>query len=635
MANNTKEYNASSLKVLKGLDPVKVRPGMYTTTENPNHIIQEIIDNGVDEAMAGHANEIKVTIHEDNYISVWDNGRGMPTDKHKEEKISGVEVILTQLHGGGKFDGSNYAFSGGLHGVGASVTNALCSHLEVNVYKDKGIYGIKFTDSVADKPLKKIGNNETGKTGTLIKFLPDPQYFDTPKPNINKLKSALKTKAILCEGLHVEFINEKKPEDNEVWNYQAGLSSYFQEQTANVLVVPEQYIEYENKQETSEIKCILAWNEEGGEKIEQSYVNLIHTPQGGTHVNGLRTAISDAIKDFCEHHNLLAKNVKLSPDDIFGNVSYILSLYIQDPQFEGQTKNRLSSRTAAALVSNQIKDFFSLWLNQHVEQAQQIAQICIDNAQKRLKKNKKVVRKKYNQGPMLPGKLSDCTGSDIEQTELFLVEGDSAGGSAKQARDRETQAILPLRGKIKNTWEVDPDQLLASEAISNIAIALGIDPHNNDLSKLRYGKLCILADADSDGLHIATLIATLMIKHFPALVRAGRVFVAMPPLYRIDQGKEKYYVLTEEERIATLNRLENKSKAAISVTRFKGLGEMNPDQLSETTMDRDTRHLIQLKMTEENEKETIEVMNMLMSKKTASQRCDWISAEKFIDSNEV
>ena len=618
-------YDASSIEVLTGLEPVKKRPGMYTDTENPNHLAQEVVDNSVDEAVSGYATQINVTLHTDNSMSVEDNGRGIPIDIHPKEGTPAVEVILTKLHAGGKFSNDSYQFSGGLHGVGISVVNALSSSIEVWIKRDAKQYYMKFESSVKSNDLEEIGTVGKRNTGTLIKFMPDTKFFDSAKFSIKKLRHNLRSKAVLCPGLEVNFKNEID-ETEDTWLFKDGIKDYLQASLDGLECVPS--IPFVTSFETKEeqLDCALTWTENTSNITAESFVNLIPTIGGGTHVNGLRSGLTDALKEFCEFRNLIPKNIKLTPDDVWQRIAYVLSIKILDPQFSGQTKERLSSRECASFVSGVVKDSFSLWLNQHTDIAEKIAELAILNAQSRLKTAKKVVRKKIVSGPALPGKLSDCTSSDLEQTEVFLVEGDSAGGSAKQARDKNYQAILPLRGKILNTWEVDSSQVLASNEIHDISIAIGLEPDNNDLSGLRYGKVCILADADSDGLHIATLICALFVKHFPKLVSQGHVYVAMPPLYRIDAGKQVFYALDDKEKEQFEARLlkENK-RQKIQVQRFKGLGEMNPKQLRETTMQPDTRRLIQLTLN--HPLQIAETMDMLLSKKRASDRKSWLETK--------
>ncbi|MDG1773811.1 MAG: DNA topoisomerase IV subunit B [Oceanicoccus sp.] len=616
------DYNAESIEVLTGLDPVRKRPGMYTETTRPNHLAQEVIDNSVDEALAGHARQIDVVIHKDGSLSCTDDGRGMPVDMHPEQKKPGVEVILTTLHSGGKFNNDNYQFSGGLHGVGVSVVNALSKVLEINIRRNGEVYEMEFKDGEKSKDLKVVDTCGKRNTGTSLRFLPDASYFDSAKFSISRMRHVLRAKAVLCPGLKVTFKDEASGEKEE-WYYEDGLQDYMMASTKGWETLPaEPFIgNFAGSNEGAD--WAVQWLPEGGELTTESYVNLIPTAQGGTHVNGLRTGLLDAMREFCEFRNLLPRGLKLSPDDIWDKCCFILSSKLADPQFSGQTKERLSSREAAAFVSGVAKDSFSLWLNQHTEDAEKLADMCINNAQSRMKKSKKVARKKITSGPALPGKLADCSGDDAERGELFLVEGDSAGGSAKQGRDRQYQAILPLRGKILNTWEVDSQEILASEEVHNIAVAIGVDPASDDLSGLRYHKICILADADSDGLHIATLICALFVRHFRPLVQAGHVFVAMPPLYRIDIGKEVFYALDEGEKQGILDRIEaEKKKGKIGVQRFKGLGEMNPLQLRETVMSGDTRRLVRL--TIESGDETNQMMDMLLAKKRASDRKGWL-----------
>ncbi|PYF81663.1 MULTISPECIES: DNA topoisomerase IV subunit B [Marinomonas] len=621
---SAKEYNAGSIEVLSGLEPVQKRPGMYTDTTRPNHLGQEVIDNSVDEALAGHADRIEVILYKDGSLSVEDNGRGMPVDIHPEEGVSGVELILTKLHAGGKFSGDNYQFSGGLHGVGVSVVNALSTSLEVWVRRNGIQYHIGFENGFKTSELKEIGTVGKKNTGTKVKFTADTKYFDSPKFSLSRLKHLLKAKAVLCSGLHVVFIDQSGSEEvREEWFYQDGLKDYLAIANQGFVLLPDEPFIGGMTEKTQGVDWAVQWLPEGGELVTESYVNLIPTAQGGTHVNGLRTGLLEAIREFCEFHNLLPRGIKLTADDVWDRCSYVLSAKIQEPQFSGQTKERLSSRQIVAFISATVKDAFSLWLNKHVEDGKKIADIVINSAQKRLKASKKVVRKKVTQGPALPGKLADCSGQDSSRSELFLVEGDSAGGSAKQAREKDFQAILPLRGKILNSWEVDSAQVLASQEIHDISVALGVDPGEEDLSGLRYGKVCILADADSDGLHIATLICALFVRHFPALVNGGHVFVAMPPLYRIDIGKEVYYALDDEEKDITLHKIAAENKRGTpNVQRFKGLGEMNPSQLRETTMAPDTRRLIQLTM--EDKPDTDELLDKLLSKKRAGDRKGWL-----------
>ncbi|KOO07795.1 DNA topoisomerase IV subunit B [Vibrio hepatarius] len=616
----TEQYNAKDLSVLEGLDPVRHRPGMYTETERPNHLAQEVIDNSVDEALAGHAKKIKVILHADQSLEVIDDGRGMPVDIHPEKGISGVELIMTKLHAGGKFSNDNYKFSGGLHGVGISVVNALSKRVEVTVKREGQVHEIAFENGVTVSDLKVTGTCGHRNTGTAVHFWPDSKYFDSAKFSAIRLVNNLRAKAVLCPGLEITFSDKVNNEEHK-WYYEDGLKDYLAEGVKGYPVLPEEPYIGEFVADTEMANWAVIWQPEGGDMITESYVNLVPTKQGGTHVNGLRQGLLDAMREFCEFRNLLPRGVKLTGDDIFDRCSYVLSVKMQDPQFAGQTKERLSSRQTAAFVSGVVKDAFSLWLNEKPQLAEQLAEVCIANAHRRMRASKKVVRKKVASGPALPGKLTDCSVQDLNRTEIFFVEGDSAGGSAKQARDREFQAVMPLRGKILNTWEVSADQVLASQEVHDISVALGIDPDSDNLESLRYGKICILADADSDGLHIATLLCALFTRHFKALVEAGHIYVAMPPLYRIDCGKEVFYALDDDEKEGILERL-SKKKAKINVQRFKGLGEMNPLQLRETTMDPNTRRLVQL--TIDDNESTMEMMDMLLGKKRADDRRSWL-----------
>lgn len=620
----TTNYSAQEITVLKDLEPVQIRPGMYTDTTRPNHLAQEVIDNSVDEALAGFATKVEVILHADQSLEVIDNGRGMPVDIHPTEGVSGVEVILTKLHAGGKFSNKNYEFAGGLHGVGISVVNALSERVDIQVKRNGEVYKIAFENGAKVEELKVIGTCGRRTTGTTVHFKPNPKYFDSKNFSVSRLRHLLRAKAVLCSGLEIKFV-DKVNNTEDVWCYQDGLSDYLTEAVNGFETLPEKPFVGEFKGSTEAVSWALLWLPEGGELIAESYVNLIPTVQGGTHVNGLRQGLLNAMTEYCEFRNKLPRGVKLTADDIWDRCAYILSLKMQDAQFAGQTKERLSSRQSAVFVAGVLKDAFSLWLNQNVQDADRLAEMAISSAQRRLNAAKKVVRKKLVSGPALPGKLADCASQNLEKTELFLVEGDSAGGSAKQARDREYQAILPLRGKILNTWEVASDQVLGSTEIHDIAVALGIDPDNEDLSQLRYGKVCILADADSDGLHIATLLCALFLRHFPKLVQDGHVYVAMPPLYRIDLGKEVFYALDENEKEAILERLKGK-KGTLNVQRFKGLGEMDPSQLRETTMDPNTRRLVQLtyELGEDQGAETLELMDMLLAKKRAEDRKNWL-----------
>jgi len=616
------QYNSDSITVLNGLDPVRHRPGMYTDTSRPNHLAQEVIDNSIDEALAGYATNIQVILHEDQSIQVIDDGRGMPVDIHPEEKISGIELIFCKLHAGGKFSGKNYEISGGLHGVGISVVNALSKRVNVSIRRNANVYEIAFENGEKVENLHIVGSCGKRNTGTSVHFYPDPHYFDSYRFSVSRLLFLLKAKAVLCPGLTIKFKDKVNNRGYE-WCYEDGLNDYLLEAIGDSTMLPEKPFIGQFSADHETVDWAIVWLPEGGSLISESYVNLIPTVQGGTHVNGFRQGMIDAMREFCDIRNLLPRGIKLSPEDIWDKCAYILSVKIKDPQFSGQIKERLSSRKCAVFVSALVKDTFSLWLNANVNEAEQLAEFCINNAQTRIRKTNKVARKKITQGPALPGKLTDCITEDPLRGELFLVEGDSAGGSAKQARDRDFQAILPLRGKIKNTWEDDSDVILKSEEIHHISVAIGIDPASSDLSSLRYGKICILADADSDGLHIATLICALFVRHFRAVVNAGHFYVAMPPLYRIDVGKEVFYALDEEEKNGILERIEaEKKRGKVNVQRFKGLGEMNPDQLRETTMDPNTRRLVKLNI--DDAENMLEIMDMMLAKKRAGDRKVWL-----------
>jgi topoisomerase IV subunit B len=622
MARN---YDAAAIEVLSGLDPVRKRPGMYTDTQRPNHLAHEVIDNSVDEAIAGYAKNIAVTVHKDGSMTVEDDGRGMPVDLHPQLKKPGVEVILCTLHAGGKFSDENYQFSGGLHGVGVSVVNALSKNLEVWVRRGGREYNMSFAHGEPKSKLEVVGEVGQRNTGTTLRFWPDAKYFDSPKFSIPKLKHVLRAKAVLCPGLRVQFHDEAGNEKAD-WHYEDGLRDYLMESLQGLELLPAEPFVGRMQAEREQVEWAVIWLADAGDLITESYVNLIPTEQGGTHVNGLRSGLTDALREYCEFRNLLPRGIKLAPEDVWERLSYVLSFKMHDPQFAGQTKERLGSREAAAFVSGVVKDAFSLWLNQNAQIGDAIAQFAISNAQRRLRADKKVVRKKVTSGPALPGKLADCASQDLARTELFLVEGDSAGGSAKQARDREFQAILPLRGKILNAWEVAHDEVLGSQEIHDISVAIGIEPGNQNLDGLRYGKVCILADADSDGAHIATLLCALFVRHFPALVQKGHVFVAMPPLFRIDVGKDVYYALDEDEKKGVLDRISAEGrKGRVAVTRFKGLGEMNPMQLRETTMAPDTRRLVQLTLDAGDD--THKLMDMLLAKKRAADRKEWLESK--------
>lgn len=617
-----KRYDAADIEVLSGLEPVRRRPGMYTDTTRPNHLAHEVIDNSVDEALAGHCKKIEVTLFKDGSLEVVDDGRGMPVDKHPREKIPGVELILTRLHAGGKFSDKNYQYSGGLHGVGVSVVNALSKNLEIWIRRDGKEYNMSFAGGKKRGKLEVVGKVGKANTGTTIRFWPDPQYFDSTKISVSRLKHALKAKAVLCPGLTVR-LKVEKPQEKIEWCYSGGLEEYLKEAIDGAEILPAEPFAGDFSADNETVEWALAWQVDAAQPVTESYVNLIPTPQGGTHVNGLRTGLTNALREFAEFRSLLPRGIAIAPEDVWDGLSFVLSVKLVDPQFSGQTKERLSSRESAAFVTGVSKDTFSLWLNKHPETGDQIAQLVISKAQKRLKAARKVVRKKVVSGPALPGKLADCTSQQPELCEIFLVEGDSAGGSAKQARDRTTQAIMPLRGKIMNTWEVDSAEILASQEVHDISIALGIDPGDSNLDNLRYHKICILADADSDGLHIATLLCALFLRHFRDLVVNGHVYVAMPPLYRVDVGKEVFYALDDSERQHILDRIEAENiRGKVSVTRFKGLGEMNPAQLRDTTMNRDTRRLVRL--TVDGKDKTDQTMDMLLAKKRAKDRREWL-----------
>ena len=618
-------YNAEDIEVLTGLDPVKKRPGMYTDTSRPNHLAQEVIDNSVDEALAGHARRVDVTLHKDGSLSVCDDGRGMPVDIHPEQGLPGVEVILSTLHAGGKFSNNNYQFSGGLHGVGVSVVNALSSRLDVTVKRGGNVHQIQFANGDKTSDLAVVDSCGQRNTGTILRFWPDAEYFDSVKFSVSRLRHVLRAKAVLCSGLTMSFYDENTSESLE-WYYEDGLQDYLSDALQGWEVLPVEPFIGALSAENEAVDWAVQWLPDGGEVVQESYVNLIPTPQGGTHVNGLRTGLLEAMREFCEFRNLLPRGVKLTPDDIWDRCSFVLSSKMADPQFSGQTKDRLSSREVAAFISGVVKDAFSLWLNQHTEEAEKLAELCILHAQRRMRASKKVVRKKITQGPALPGKLADCSSDEPEQCEIFLVEGDSAGGSAKQARNRENQAIMPLRGKILNTWEVESQEILGSQEVHDISVALGVDPGLESVDDLRYHKVCILADADSDGLHIATLLCALFVRHFRPLVASGHVYVAMPPLFRIDVGKDVYYALDDAERQGILDRIEAEGKRGkVNVQRFKGLGEMNPPQLRETTMDPDTRRLVQLTL--EPGDDTHSVLDMLLAKKRSPDRRQWLETK--------
>jgi topoisomerase-4 subunit B len=620
-----RDYTSESIEVLSGLEPVRKRPGMYTDTSSPNHLVMEVIDNSVDEALAGHAKEIAVVLNKDFSVSVEDDGRGMPVDIHPEEKVPGVELIFSRLHAGAKFSNKDYVFSGGLHGVGVSVVNALSTYLNAEIKRDGKKYEIGFKNSIKKKELKIIDNVGQRNSGTKILFKADSSFFDTEKISGKFLSNSLKAKAVLCPGLKIKFKDDVNGTKEE-WCFVDGLGNYLISALAEGDYLPEEPILGDFEDEENSLAWAVTWELREQESVTESYVNLIPTIQGGTHVAGMRSGITDAIKEFCDYRNLIPKGIKITADDVWKNASYILSAKLKDPQFSGQTKEKLSSKEFQSIAANITRDAFAIWLNKETELAERIANISIDNAQKRVRESKTVERKKITKGITLPGKLSDCVSSNYEETELFLVEGDSAGGSAKQARDRNFQAVMALKGKILNTWEVDTDAVTQSQEVKDIAMAIGLQPGCRVLDGLRYGKICILADADSDGAHIATLICALFLKHFRPLVEAGRVYVAQPPLFRIDQGKDIHYALDESEKESIVKKLSTQNKKTkVEIQRFKGLGEMNPSQLKETTMSLDVRKLIQLKLEKGNS--STSMFNMLLSKKRAADRKTWLESK--------
>jgi topoisomerase-4 subunit B len=617
-------YDAEAIEVLSGLDPVRKRPGMYTDTSNPNHLIQEVLDNSVDEALSGHCSNIKITLQKDGSIKVTDNGRGMPVDIHPEHKVSGVELILCKLHAGAKFSGDDYNFSGGLHGVGVSVVNALSENLEVRVKRDSKEHQIIFSNGDKVSELKEIGEVGLRNTGTSITFKPNPDYFENIEIQVKALKHLLKAKAVLCPGLTIEYSNEKKSNDKEKWYFEDGLKSYLVESAEGSELVLEESITCSKQGDVQELEFVINWSQRPPKnKLDETYVNLIPTVQGGSHLNGFKSGLLDSIKEFCDYRNLLPKGLKINADDVINNAIFIVSSKLQNPQFAGQTKERLDSKDHMSFVSNTTKDTFSIWLNTHTEEGEKIAELAIISAQMRAKVSNIVERKKTFKGPALPGKLSDCNSQDLNETEIFLVEGDSAGGSAKQARERSFQAIMPLRGKILNTWDLESSEIIKSQEIKNLSTAIGVLPGNSDISSLRYGKICILADADSDGLHIATLLCALFLRHYKSLVQEGRIYISMPPLYRIDCGKDVLYALDDAQREEIVASFKGKKgKPKINIQRFKGLGEMNPSQLRETVMDPATRQLVQLSISSSDNANSM--MDLLLSKKNASARKEWL-----------
>jgi len=618
-----KNYDSESIEVLSGLDPVRKRPGMYTDTSCPNHLIQEVLDNSIDEALAGHCAKIKVTLCKEGSVSVTDDGRGMPVDIHPAHKVSGVELIMCKLHAGAKFSGEDYNFSGGLHGVGVSVVNALSKNLSVEIKRESHRYEMSFEGGEKTSDLKKVGDIGPRNTGTSISFLPDPQYFETIKIDKSSLKHLLKAKAVLCPGLTIEYHDDKKNEKIS-WNYENGLISYLSESSGDIELLLEESISCSKLGDDNALDFVLNWSTKPAKNLmNESYVNLIPTAQGGSHLNGFKAGLLESVKEFCEFRNLIPKGLKITADDVVQHSTFIISSKLKNPQFAGQTKERLDSKEHQAFVNSTTKDILSIWFNQHTEEGEKLAELAIASAQARTKEHKVVDRKKTFQGPALPGKLSDCNSTDLNETELFFVEGDSAGGSAKQSRERKFQAIMPLRGKILNTWDLESSEIMKSVEIKDISTAIGVNPGSSDISSLRYGKICILADADSDGLHIATLLCALFLRHFKPLIQAGHIFVAMPPLFRIDCAKEVFYALDEAEKDSIVKKLKTKpGKPKIEIQRFKGLGEMNPSQLRETVMDPKTRRLVQLTITPTDNVNSM--MDLLLSKKNAGARKEWL-----------
>ena len=618
-----KNYDSESIEVLSGLDPVRKRPGMYTDTSSPNHLIQEVLDNSIDEALAGYCSKIKVSLHKDGVILVTDDGRGMPVDIHPEHKVSGVELIMCRLHAGAKFSGEDYNFSGGLHGVGVSVVNALSKSLSVEIKRDGQKFEMKFNGGEKKSDLKKIGDIGLRNTGTAISFVPDDQYFETIKIDKSNLKHLLKAKAVLCPGLTIKYFDEKKNEKIS-WNYENGLISYLSESSEDIELLLEESISCSKSGDDNALDFVLNWSTKPAKNLmNESYVNLIPTAQGGSHLNGFKTGLLESVKEFCEFRNLIPKGLKITADDVVQHSTFIISSKLTNPQFAGQTKERLDSKDHQAFVNSTTKDILSIWFNQHTEEGEKLAELAIASAQARVKETKVVDRKKTFQGPALPGKLSDCNSTDLSETELFFVEGDSAGGSAKQSRERKFQAIMPLRGKILNTWDLESAEIIKSAEIKDIATAIGVNPGSSDIESLRYGKICILADADSDGLHIATLLCALFLRHYKPLIQAGHIFVAMPPLFRIDCSKEVFYALDEDEKDSIVKNLKTKAgKPKIDIQRFKGLGEMNPSQLRETVMDPKTRRLVKLTITSSDNVNNM--MDLLLSKKNAGARKEWL-----------
>ena len=618
-----KTYTASDIEILKGIEPVQKRPGMYTDTTNPNHLLQEVIDNCVDESIAGYCNNIDITLNEDESFTVKDDGRGMPVDIHPEYKKSGVEVIMTNLHSGAKFSNKNYKYSGGLHGVGVSVVSALSEYLTVDIERngDTDVHRITFKNGLVKDKLKTISKSTKNSHGTKITFKPNSKYFDNSNIDTARLHKLLEAKSILKPGLALKIL-DKKNNIKKVYCHKGSLDEYLKSVHESSELIPKQPILIELETDLFEVSSALSWTRETDFVIQDSYVNLIPTSDGGTHVNSLKSAVTESVRDFMTSHNIVPKNIKIIPDDVWRNTSYLISLKISDPQFVGQTKNKLQSTSIASKLTSQLKDRLEIWLNNHTEISEEICNIAISNAQSRLSSTSKKT-KTISKNVIMPSRLSDCSSKDVLNNELFLVEGDSAGGSAKQARDRNFQAILPLRGKILNTWEVTSSKILESKEVQDISTSIGVQPGNSDISNLRYGKICILADADSDGLHIATLLIALFVKHYPDLVINEHIYVALPPLYRIDYKKDIFYAISEENMndVFKKNKIKN-TDTGVSITRFKGLGEMNPSQLRETTLSPVSRKLLLLSL--ENKAKDMKILDMMLSKKTSLDRKKWL-----------
>ena len=618
------QYRAADIEVLSGLDPVRKRPGMYTDTASPDHLAQEVVDNSIDEALAGHAKTLRVALRDDGWLEVEDDGRGMPVDLHPKFQKPGTEIILTTLHSGAKFSGENYRYAGGLHGVGVSVVNALSRHLEVWIKRDGKEYNMGFKGGAVQSPLEEVGAVGKRNTGTRLCFLPDPQYFERPGFSRERLARLLRAKAVLCPGLTVRF--DAPGAETREWRYEDGLAQYLREAVAGAATLPDEPLCESRADGAEAADWALCWTPEQDAALAESYVNLVPTPGGGAHAAALRAGLTQAVREFAEARGKAPRGVKIAPEDVWERLNFVLSYKTENPQFAGQTKEKFVGRETA--LAGLVKDGFEAWLARHVREGEALAEFVVANAQRRRSQSRKVARKKAAHGPTLPGKLADCIGDDAERSELFLVEGDSAGGSAKQARDRGFQAILPLRGKILNTWELQADAALNSQEVHDIAQAIGVAAGSGDLSGRRYGKICILADADSDGLHIATLLCALFLKHFPALVADNRVHVAMPPLYRIDVGKEVRYALDDAERDRVLAQAAaRKNGAAPVVLRFKGLGEMDPAQLREAAMHPDTRRLVRLELGDEKSAaKTRQLLDRLLGRKNAADRRRWLEA---------